>query len=112
MHCGADLSAGEPESGPAPENIPGGQESTEVEWLQVLEGSTFMLSDHRGDVMGGSIAGMFHEDTRHISRFVLHVGDTRPAVLTSNSLDHFSAAFFGRLTTLRTSCPRHSVTRS
>jgi hypothetical protein len=37
---------------------------------------------------------MFHEDTRHISRFVLHVGDTKPAVLTSNSVDHFSAAFF------------------
>lgn len=52
----------------------------------MLEGSTFMLSDHRGDVMGGSIAGMFHEDTRHISRFVLHVGDTRPAALTSNSV--------------------------
>jgi len=26
-----------------------------------------MLSDHRGDVMGGSIAGRFHEDTRHFS---------------------------------------------
>jgi hypothetical protein len=25
---------------------------------------------------------------------VLHVGDTKPAVLTSNSVDHFSAAFF------------------
>ena len=44
MHCGADLSAAEPATTPAPENIPGGQESTEVEWLQVLEGSTFMLS--------------------------------------------------------------------
>jgi glycogen debranching enzyme len=92
MHCGKDLSAAV--EAPAPENIPGGQESTEVEWLQVLEGSTFMLSDHRGDVMGGSIAGMFHEDTRHLSRFVLRIGDGRPAVLTSNSVDHFSAAFF------------------
>jgi glycogen debranching enzyme len=92
MHCGQDLSAAN--EAPAPENIPGGQESTEVEWLQVLEGSTFMLSDHRGDVMGGSIAGMFHEDTRHLSRFVLRIGDGRPAVLTSNSVDHFSAAFF------------------
>jgi len=63
MHCGADLSATEPAASPAPENILGGQESTEVEWLQVLDGSTFMLSDRRGDVMGGSIAGMFHEDT-------------------------------------------------
>ena len=33
----------------------------------MLGGSTFMLSDHRGDVMGGSIAGRFHEDTRHFS---------------------------------------------
>jgi glycogen debranching enzyme len=92
MHCGAAF-VGDDQEG-APENIPGGQESTEVEWLQVLEGSTFMLSDHRGDVMGGSIAGLFHEDTRHLSRFVLRISGERPAVLTSNSLDHFSAAFF------------------
>jgi len=92
MHCGANLASGELQ--PAPENIPGGQESTEVEWLQVLEGSTFMLSDHRGDVLGGSIAGLFHEDTRHLSRFVLRVSGGRPSVLTSNSIDHYSAAFF------------------
>ncbi|MGH2589468.1 MAG: amylo-alpha-1,6-glucosidase, partial [Actinomycetota bacterium] len=60
----------------------------------VLEGSTFMLSDHRGDVVGGSIAGLFHEDTRHLSRFVLRVSGGRPSVLTSNSIDHYSAAFF------------------
>jgi hypothetical protein len=48
-------------------------------WLQVLEGSTFMLSDHRGDVTGGSIAGMFHENTRHLSRFVLRIGGVGPA---------------------------------
>jgi len=92
MHCGAALLEGEQEG--APENIPGGQDSTEVEWLQVLEGSTFMLSDHRGDVTAGSIAGLFHEDTRHLSRFVLRISGERPSVLTSNSIDHFSAAFF------------------
>jgi glycogen debranching enzyme len=89
MSCGTALSGG-----PAPESIPGGQESTEVEWLQVLEGSTFMLSDPRGDVVGGSIAGLFHEDTRHLSKFMLKIGGDRPSVLTSKSVDHFSAAFF------------------
>jgi glycogen debranching enzyme len=92
MHCGGDLSAGDAAS--ASEDVPGGKESAEVEWLQVLEGSTFMLSDHRGDVIAGSIAGLFHEDTRHLSKFVLRVGDGRAAVLTSKSVDHFSAAFF------------------
>jgi hypothetical protein len=52
-----------------------------------------MLSDHRGDVMGGSIAGMFHEDTG-TSRGSCCTSATKPAVLTSNSVDHFSAAFF------------------
>ena len=85
MHCGRDLAA--VAEAPAPENIPGGQESTEVEWLQVLEGSTFMLSDHRGDVMGGSIAGMFHEDTRHLSRFVLRIGAGPPRVSRRTARD-------------------------
>jgi hypothetical protein len=31
--------------------------------IQVLEGSTFMISDARGDVPRGAVAGLFHEDT-------------------------------------------------
>ena len=78
-----------------PRTSPAAQESTEVEWLQVLEGSTFMLSDHRGDVMGGSIAGTVPRG--HAAPLAVRAarsGDSRPAVLTSNSVDHFSAAFF------------------
>jgi glycogen debranching enzyme len=68
--------------------------SGEAEWSQVLEGSTFMLSDPRGDVLEGSIAGLFHEDTRYLSRFALTVGGVRPALLSSGSPNYYSAAFY------------------
>jgi glycogen debranching enzyme len=68
-----------------------GAEST---WIQVLEGSTFMLSDERGDVPDASVGGLFHEDTRFLSRFGLTVAGTRPLLLSSGSVDHDSAAFF------------------
>jgi glycogen debranching enzyme len=62
--------------------------------IQVLEGSTFMLSDPLGDVVEGSVAGLYHEDTRHLNRFVLTLGGARPTVLTSREIDYYSAAFF------------------
>jgi glycogen debranching enzyme len=62
--------------------------------IQVLEGSTFMLSDPRGDVDRGTVAGLYHEDTRHLNRFVLTVGGAAPTVLTSREIDYYSAAFF------------------
>jgi glycogen debranching enzyme len=62
--------------------------------IQVLEGSTFMLSNAQGDVVEGSVAGLYHEDTRHLNRFVLTVGGATPAVLTSREIDYYSAAFF------------------
>jgi glycogen debranching enzyme len=68
-----------------------GAEST---WIQVLEGSTFMLSDERGDVRWDSVGGLFHEDTRHLSRFLLTVGGQSPVLLSSGSVDHDAAAFF------------------
>jgi glycogen debranching enzyme len=62
--------------------------------IQVLEGSTFMLSDPVGDVIEGSVAGLYHEDTRHLNRFVLTIGGTTPTVLTSREIDYYSASFF------------------
>jgi glycogen debranching enzyme len=62
--------------------------------IQVLEGSTFMLSDAQGDVAEGSVAGLYHEDTRHLNRFVLTAGGATPIVLTSREIDYYSAAFF------------------
>jgi glycogen debranching enzyme len=62
--------------------------------IQVLEGSTFMLSDSLGDVHPGSVAGLYHEDTRHLNRFVLTVNGASPVVLTSSEVDYYSASFF------------------
>ena len=62
--------------------------------IQVLEGSTFMLSDAQGDVVEGTVGGLYHEDTRHLNRFVLTVNGTTPTVLTSREIDYYSAAFF------------------
>jgi len=74
--------------------MPEGGESPEVSWIQILQGSTFMLSDPRGDVAGGSLGGLFHEDTRFLSRFALTVNGTRPSLLSSGAVEYESAAFF------------------
>lgn len=68
--------------------------SAESGWVQVLEGSTFMLSDARGDVEAGTVAGLFHDDTRYLSKFTLTVDDEPPTVLSSGTVDYYSAAFF------------------
>ncbi|HYH27337.1 MAG TPA: glycogen debranching N-terminal domain-containing protein [Actinomycetota bacterium] len=62
--------------------------------VAVLEGSTFMLSDRRGDVDEGTVAGFYAGDTRFLSRFVLTIDGERPQLLTSNQVDYYTAAFF------------------
>lgn len=62
--------------------------------IAVLDGSTFMVSDARGDVPEGAVAGLFHDDTRFLSRFQLRLGGRIPELLTSSTVDHYSAAFF------------------
>src|SRR5256885_7146280 len=74
--------------------MPEGGADLEFDPVAVLEGSSFMLSDRRGDVRAGSIAGFFHEDTRFLNRFVLTVGGEQPVVLTSGEVDYYSAGFY------------------
>ncbi|HEX9122813.1 MAG TPA: glycogen debranching N-terminal domain-containing protein [Actinomycetota bacterium] len=62
--------------------------------VSLLEGSTFMVSDARGDVPAGAVGGLFHDDTRFVSRWELTVGGGRPQVLTSGTVDYYSAAFY------------------
>ena len=66
--------------------MPEGGESPEGTWVQILKGSTFMISDQRGDVAGGSLGGLFHEDTRFLSRFALTVNGTEKSRLAPNRL--------------------------
>jgi glycogen debranching enzyme len=63
--------------------------------LTILEGSTFCISDDRGDI-AAETSGFFAHDTRFLSRFVLRVGGTPPLLLSSGRVEHFRAAFYLR----------------
>jgi glycogen debranching enzyme len=63
--------------------------------LTILEGSTFCLCDERGDI-AEMTTGFFAYDTRFLSRFVLRLDGTRPLLLSSGRVEHFSAAFYLR----------------
>ncbi|MGN9779358.1 amylo-alpha-1,6-glucosidase [Micromonospora sp. H33] len=62
--------------------------------IGVLEGRTFMFSDARGDVPRGSIGGLVHDDTRFLSQWELSIDDAPLLVLSSGTVDAYSAAFF------------------
>jgi glycogen debranching enzyme len=63
--------------------------------LTILEGSTFCISDDRGDIAEAT-SGFFAHDTRFLSRLVLRVGGTSPLLLSSGRVEHFQAAFYLR----------------
>ncbi|HEX4747261.1 MAG TPA: glycogen debranching N-terminal domain-containing protein [Gaiellaceae bacterium] len=63
--------------------------------LTILEGSTFCISDDRGDI-AAETSGFFAHDTRFLSRLVLRVGGSTPLPLSSGRVEHFKAAFYLR----------------
>jgi glycogen debranching enzyme len=63
--------------------------------LTILEGSTFCISDDRGDI-AAETSGFFAHDTRFLSRLVLRVGGATPLLLSSGRVEHFQAAFYLR----------------
>jgi len=63
--------------------------------LTILEGSTFCMSDERGD-LADPTSGFFAHDTRFLSRLVLSVQGSRPLLLSSGRVEHFAASFFLR----------------
>ena len=71
----------------APRPLPEGTTS-------VLQGSTFALSDERGDVHPGTVWGVFHQDTRVLSEFALEVDGRRPSLLSSGKTAPHAARFF------------------
>ena len=60
--------------------------------VTVLAGSTFCISDDRGDICGG-LEGLFAEDTRHLSRLALRLAGKPLLPLTSRLLESFEASF-------------------
>ena len=63
--------------------------------LTILDGSTFCISDDRGDI-ATETNGFFAHDTRFLSRLVLRVGGASPLLLSSGRVEHFQAAFYLR----------------
>ena len=63
--------------------------------LTILEGSTFCISDERGDIYERT-GGFFARDTRFLSVFRLTVNGQSPLLLSSGKVDYFSAAFYLR----------------
>nr|WP_240940277.1 glycogen debranching N-terminal domain-containing protein [Planosporangium flavigriseum] len=62
--------------------------------VAVLEGDTFMYSNAVGDVPSGSIGGLVHEDTRFLGRWELTINNRPLLVLSADTVDYYSAAFF------------------
>lgn len=64
--------------------------------VSALDGSTFVVSDRHGDIEESTdrVTGLFHEDTRFLSRWILTIGDIRPAVLSADALHYFRTQFF------------------
>ena len=63
--------------------------------LTVLDGNTFFVSDAAGDVEPGNDAnGFFHADMRQLSTWRLLVNGEPVHVLTSRTVDYYSASVF------------------
>ena len=63
--------------------------------LTILEGSTFCVSDECGDI-ADPVMGLFADDTRFLSRWILTINGERPLQLSSDKVEYYSAAFYLR----------------
>ena len=66
------------------------------ETISILEGNTFVVSDRRGDVDAShdDPQGLFHQDTRYLSRWRLTVCGGTPRLISTDDVNYFSAQFF------------------
>ncbi|MFK3980077.1 glycogen debranching N-terminal domain-containing protein [Micromonospora sp. NPDC050397] len=62
--------------------------------IAVVEGRSFMISNATGDIPDGTIGGLVHDDTRFLSRWELRIGGQPLLLLSSCTVEDYSAAFF------------------
>jgi glycogen debranching enzyme len=64
--------------------------------VQILEGNTFVVSDSRGDIEASPTdpTGLFSDDTRFLSTWILTLNDERMNSLSVDDLDYFETRFF------------------
>ena len=66
------------------------------DFVQILHGSTFVVSDARGDIEASATdpSGLFLLDTRFLSQWVLTVNGERLTALSTDDLHYFESRFF------------------
>jgi len=64
--------------------------------INILEGSTFVVSDLRGDIglRDDEMSGLFYRDMRHLSRWQIRLNGRELDVLSGDTLDYDEAVFF------------------
>ena len=64
--------------------------------VSILEGSTFVVSDRRGDMDAtpNQPRGLFDTDTRFLSTWLLTMNGVSPQILSTEDLQYFSSQFF------------------
>jgi glycogen debranching enzyme len=64
--------------------------------VNILEGSTFVVSDLRGDIglREDELSGLFYQDMRHLSRWQVRLNGREMDVLTADTLEYDEAVFF------------------
>ncbi|HXT95295.1 MAG TPA: glycogen debranching N-terminal domain-containing protein [Polyangia bacterium] len=69
--------------------------------VSILDGNSFVVSDRRGDIDASPIdtQGLFLDDTRFLSRWILTVNGIRPSVLSVDEQEYFQVQFFEAVTT-------------
>lgn len=67
-----------------------------MESISILDGNTFVVTDRRGDIDASptDAQGLFHDDTRFLSKWVLLVDGRRPNVLSIEDLNYYEAQHF------------------
>jgi glycogen debranching enzyme len=69
--------------------------------VSILDGNMFVVSDRRGDIDASPTDnhGLFLDDTRFLSRWILTINGIRPALLSVDEQAYFKVQFFEALTT-------------
>ncbi len=82
--------------------------------VSILDGNMFVVSDRRGDIDATptDTQGLFLDDTRFLSRWILTINGMRPNTLSVDEQAYFKVQFFEALTTGTVYVDSHlSVTR-
>ena len=72
-----------------------------LDTVSILDGNEFVVSDRRGDLEASptDTHGLFLDDTRFLSRWILTINGRRPTVLSVDEQEYFSVQFFMALAT-------------